>query len=284
MKISLHALIHRFYKKKVFPKISHIQGTYRLGVKLSKVAQIGMKKVEESETEGIFEAGEWDNLIILDACRHDLYEEVEGETDFRYTLGSSSSDYMARNFSEGTYDDVVYISANPHIHESQFKNLTGRRPKDVFHTIFHTYQTDWDDNKGTVMPEDIIEDALTAEKLFPDKKKIIHFMQPHHPFLSHEYDVKTEGFPSDVTAGDAPENVWTHAERGKISSEEIWKGYRKNLEVVLESVEELQKGLGGKTVVTADHGNFVGENGLYAHPEGSKAKVLKKVPWDVIKE
>lgn len=60
------------------------------------------------------------------------------------------------------------------------------------------------------------------------------------------------------------------------------KAYEKNLEQVLEHVEELSNILEGKTVVTADHGDLLGENGLYGHPGNSNLKVLRKVPWDVI--
>lgn len=280
-RMPLNAVPNRIYKQKIFPKISHVRGSYRLGVLLAKIAEKGLDQVQDSEAEGIFDTEDWDNLIILDACRHDLYEEVRGDADYRYTLGSSSSDYMARNFSKGEYSDIVYISANPHIHNSQFENLTGRKPEEVFHEVFHTYQTDWDEEEGTVMPQSVVRDALTAERLFPGKKKIIHFMQPHHPFIGHDYEVETEGFPSDVISGETPQNIWEHAERGRISNEEIWRGYKKTLELVLQHVAELKEKLEGKTIITADHGNFVGEHGLYAHPEGSDAKVVRKVPWDV---
>lgn len=38
----------------------------------------------------------------------------------------------------------------------------------------------------------------------------------------------------------------------------------------------------GKTVLTSDHGNLVGENNLYGHPAESKAKVLREVSWKVV--
>lgn len=282
-RIPPHAWPHRFYKRRVYPRVSHVRGSYRLGVYLSRLAQIGLEKIDQREAEGVYER-DWDNLVILDACRHDLYQEVEGPADHRYTLGSSSSEFMARNFSSGTHDDTVYVSANPHIHESQFRSLTGRKPGEVFHTVFHTYKNRWNDEHGTVMPEAVVDDAATAEKLFPDKRKIIHFMQPHHPFIGYDYGLDTEGFPQDIQGGETPETIWEYAERGLVSDEELWKGYRATLEVVLEWVDELLRSVEGKTVVTADHGNLVGEHGLYAHPEGSRAELLRKVPWDVVQE
>jgi glucan phosphoethanolaminetransferase (alkaline phosphatase superfamily) len=32
-------------------------------------------------------------------------------------------------------------------------------------------------------------------------------------------------------------------------------------------------------LITADHGELLGENGLYGHPADSDAEKLRKVPW-----
>lgn len=54
---------------------------------------------------------DWDNLLILDSCRYDLFSEVavedglKGElTTFR-SRGSSSSEFLKENFAGRTYDD-----------------------------------------------------------------------------------------------------------------------------------------------------------------------------------
>lgn len=50
---------------------------------------------------------DWDNLIILDACRHDLYEEMKREKiDKRVTLGSTSKEFIEKNFGD-SHDDIV---------------------------------------------------------------------------------------------------------------------------------------------------------------------------------
>lgn len=48
--------------------------------------------------------------------------------------------------------------------------------------------TDWDEKSGVVRPEPLIRDAKNARKLFPDKKIIVHFMQPHVPFLTSDIE------------------------------------------------------------------------------------------------
>lgn len=112
---------------------------------------------------------------------------------------------------------------------------------------------------------------LTANRLFPDKRIIGHYLQPHCPFVSEEAEY--DGF------GVSKQNdtVWNRAERGEISQERAWNGYKHNLELLKDAVDAL-KNLEGKTLVTSDHGNFVGENKLYGHPGGMKHRPLREVP------
>lgn len=149
---------------------------------------------------------------------------------------------------------------------------------DIFHTKFDTIEEKWDKEKGTVLPESVVEDALTAEKLFPEKRKIIHFIQPHYPFLTRDFGETSETHLPD----DGNEDALEKAERGKIDQEEILEAYEENLQQVFKHAKKLAEKMEGKTIVTADHGELLGENGLYGHPAGSKAKKLRKVSWDEI--
>jgi membrane-anchored protein YejM (alkaline phosphatase superfamily) len=78
----------------------------------------------------------------------------------------------------------------------------------------------------------------------------------------------------------------------KISQDEsthddIWQAYRENLDLVLSEVEDLLSDLQGKTVITADHGELLGDRErpipirTYWHPEGVYVDSLVKVPWHV---
>lgn len=238
---------------------------------------LSLQKVEKIDQEGedLF-SEDWKNLVILDACRHDIYETVNGETDSRISKGSMSKGFIRKNFSEGDYNDIVYITANPFFHKKKFEKLTGRKPEEVFHEVFHTYETDWSEEENTVLPQPLVRDAETAEKLFPDKRKVVHFMQPHHPFVNS--NLVDTGF-DDILRREVYENEWDLAMRGEISHETVKEAYTKNLEMVMPYVEELSENLSGKTVLTSDHGNLLGENGLYWHPPRSMAKPLRKVPY-----
>lgn len=53
--------------------------------------------------------------------------------------------------------------------------------------------------------------------------------------------------------------------------------YRNNLKIVLNEVSKLAKRLPGKIIISADHGEMLGEGGLYSH--NSHHPLLKEVPW-----
>mgnify|MGYP002762996521 CR=1 FL=1 len=273
----------KFYSHRVLPKIRHIRGTTRISLILKKLALRNQEQVSEDQAESIFKK-DWDNLILLDACRHDMYEEVMGETDYRYSLGSATPEYISKTFSEGDYSDVVYITGNPHFYETIFREKTGRKPEEVFHTVYNTYETDWNEKEGVVLPEPLIRDAKNARKLFLDKKIIVHFMQPHDPFLTSEIKQNPNKPLSDESSVEVGEERTPEpglAEKGKIEKEKVLQHYRENLEYVMNEIEDFVDELEGKTVITSDHGEMMDENGFYGHPEGFKLKSLRKVPWDV---
>lgn len=267
--------IYGTYVRAYYRWLKGKRGFWRLKRALTEL--VLRDRIEDFETDPITEL-EWDNLIILDAARHDLYEEVNGETDSRITVGSQSTEFIEKTFSEGDFSDVVYITANPFFNEKKFEEITGRKLEDVFHEVFHTYMEDWNEEENTVMPESLVRDAKTAEKLFPEKRKIIHFMQPHYPFIGSDFS--SRGLNPDLGREERELSLWQRAELGEYDREELWRAYKENLEYVMPYTTGLSKELEGKTVVTADHGNHVGENGIYGHPRGLKTRELRKVPWD----
>lgn len=272
---------YKFYKYKIWPKIDHIRGTTRLKSILEKIAKRKIPKINEEEIESIREK-KWDNLIILDAARYDTYRKtINKNAESRITAESNSRGFIRENFSGGDWSDTVVITANPFYNEEEFKKLTGEKPEKKFETVFQVWSTDWDEESGSVLPGDMVKTAITAEKLFPDKRKIIHFMQPHYPFL--DSDVEDTSF-EDALADQDYTDIWEKTERGLANQDEVLKAYRKNHAIMEEYIENLSQSLTGKTVVTADHANLIGESGFYGHPSDSDLKPLHKVPWDVLKE
>ena len=201
---------------------------------------------------------DWDTMIVLDACRADFFEQTVDldrfdEYSARISLGSHSSEWTRRNFQGGSFGDTVYVSANPH---------TSLEAGDAFHHVVELWETDFDDEAGVVLPETVRDAAIETYRRYPDKRLIVHFMQPHGPFIGtgigEEYHDETE----------------------------YWQAYVENLEHVLPFVEDVIKAVPGKTVVTADHGQaYTGGVkdwlGIGGHKPRLRFPSLVEVPWAV---
>lgn len=263
---------YRIYRKHIYYRIKELPGAHKLFFLTIRLAERDLPKIDE-EPQSIFERGDWDNLIILDACRHDIYEEVTGkEVPKRVTLGSTSGEYVKYTFSEGDFSDIVYINTNGYISDLKMAENTG-----IPNPFETKYMVRNEDGELSHKPEHVVRDVRSAEKLFPDEKKIIHFMQPHEPFLNYNF---YERVPEDQEHKIM--NNYDLVLYGFVSQEEIIEAYKDNLREVLEQVRELEKSLSGKTIITADHGEYLGENGLYRHPDRSDTEILREVPWDEI--
>jgi len=207
---------------------------------------------------------DWDNLIILDACRFDIFEQIStipGNLNRKVSKGSATMEFVQKNFTD-KHHDIVYVTANPTVD----KHLQ----TDQFHAIVRAWDTHWNEKKGTVLPSDMAEVTLDTYKKYPNKRIISHFIQPHQPFIgeigdkiyqSSEFGSTLRGH-RDTALGDSPDwsrygkNVYTGLFDGKIDPELIWRGYKENLELTLPYVEKLCRQMDGLSVVSSDHGNI----------------------------
>ncbi|RXK47444.1 hypothetical protein [Halorientalis pallida] len=227
---------------------------------------------------------DWDNLIVLDACRYDLFRDrntLGGGLESRISRGSSTRDFLRGNFADRMFPDTVYVTANPvpyHYREEI---------RAEFHDVIHVWKEEgWDEELGTVRPETTTEYARRAAEEYPNKRLIVHYIQPHYPFLdaSLEFD---KGHLADPDVEDPDPNFWRRRLLGDldVSTETLWTAYAENLDAVLPHVTDLLSDLTGKTVVTSDHGNVFGERAFpfpireWGHPSGVYIPDLVTVPW-----
>jgi hypothetical protein len=247
---------------------------------------------------------EWDNLIILDACRYDTFRglnTIEGRLESRISRGSATSEFLVENFrkhpEEKAFQDVVYVTANPFV---------SWLLQDIFHKIYPVWDYGWDERLLTVPPEPVVSTALEARRLYPDKRLIVHFMQPHFPPLvgrpqgdtgqalirirrftkdgANPYEVVNlkKGYPPQVFATTTDGLL----ARGVLTRQETLSLYSENLRIVLSHVGGMLKQLPGVSVITGDHGNLFGERlGIlypflvYGHWPGLRLGPLVSVPW-----
>lgn len=230
---------------------------------------------------------DWDNLLLLDACRYDMLEEqanLPGTLESRISRGSATVEFLTANLQNKNLHDTVYVTANPQLY---------RHNEDInasFYAIEEVWQTEgWDKEHRTVLPETMVEHTIEAAEKYPNKRLFVHFIQPHYPFLTGEENP----FDNDQAflKPDEP-GSWDQLMTKEItaSKEGIWKAYRETLNQTLPHIDNLINVLSGKTVVTADHGNMVGERATpipiteWGHPRGIYTRELVKVPWLVVED
>ncbi|MFA9417130.1 hypothetical protein [Natrinema sp. HArc-T2] len=242
-----------------------------------------------SATDGeLFMSRDWDVLVLLDGCRFDSFKDrnyMDGELTSVTSLGSHSTEFIQRNFVGKQYHDTVYVSANPHV-----ELLKG---KEVFHDIIDVFDWGWNEELRTVLPETMAEATIEAAEKYPNKRIISHFMQPHTPFIGKTGRQISHAGITGEGAGRADANsssqlsLWMRL-RYRLASENmqtIRKAYEENLDLALPHVQEIRDSVTGKVVVSADHGNMLGERmhplpvKMWGHPPGIDHPVLREVPW-----
>jgi len=187
-------------------------------------------------------------------------------------------EFLKGNFSDEQLQDTVYVTANPMFYRHRDQLGTS------FHATIDIWKDDgWDEEYQTVLPETTTAYAKEAADRFQNKRIIIHYIQPHFPFIGTKTRLDT-GLPDPATG---ESNFWDDIAFGQleISDDLLRRAYVENLQTVLPHVRELMESLSGRTVVTSDHGNMLGERSFpipvkeYGHPAGIYSDELVKVPW-----
>lgn len=233
---------------------------------------------------------DWDNLILLDACRFDTFAEVstlDGDLGSIISPGSATLEWLAAAVGDQTFYDTVCVTAQPRL----------ARYEDQFHAVEHVWNQEWDEELKVTPPKPVADAMRNARNKYPEKRLYAHFMQPHTPYIG-EYGRENIGIRTGDAAArdralgaDVDNDDWYHAlnalENGEIKKGTAIKAYQENLELVLEEVEGLIRELDGRTVVTADHGDLFGgwawpyPKKIFDHPPGIPAVKLRQVPWFV---
>ena len=270
---------------------------------------------------------DWNFLAILDACRYDLFKKVYNEFFNTGTLKKAISpstgtpEYLVKNYTED-YDDIIYISSVPFCNSKQeirFRADDGTLwyfdARKHFFKIIDAWDIGWSEKLGTVHPK-MINRLFVKEYLnHPDKRFILHYLQPHNPYITmggkSAYGVSMEKTKAAKThlslidnrqlsilkwylrkrifgdeivwkirkmLGKPPDSCETVAfyEGGRNA---IKKVYMNEIKLVLEHVKMLIDSINGKWLITADHGERLGErHGWYGHI-GPRDKWVTEVPF-----
>jgi len=266
---------------------------------------------------------DWDYLIILDACRYDYFERVyrryfpEGKLRKVISPGNWTVKWLKKVWNMHYFRDIIYLTANPYINDSPHKLPESFDGSNRFYKIEYIWKTHWNNKINTVHPREVNKVAQRYISMYPKKRFVIHYIQPHVPFIpiNKKYKIHSEKFENTNYLIELTKNLLPKKIRRKIGrfldtlfrykyaykflskfgirplsyyviissiygKDAIKSGYLQNLELVLRYVTDLVEKIPyGKIVITSDHGELLGEDGIYGHPAWAKHPKLFEVPW-----
>lgn len=270
---------------------------------------------------------EWDYAIILDSARYDIFESVyqdyfTGKLEKRRSNASATMEWMSKI--EGKHD-VDYISSVPFVYSAgkSMGNLDfvpyDTRPTDHFSNIIDLWKKEWDESRGTVPCERVSENFLNNKEEFKSERTVIHYMQPHAPFIGRgkgrinnhirskvlemiNSDKKTDKDTIiDLNISNLVSNLEDLEVCMKIgclqnldlrslfsvmrngSRETLLRFHEENLRHVMVSIQKIVKEVDGKVIITSDHGEAYGEQGIWGHHIETHIPPLVEVPWLEVK-
>ncbi|RLM95093.1 hypothetical protein [Haloarcula sp. Atlit-7R] len=218
----------------------------------------------------------WDVLIVLDACRADLLQTVASDTELFNavstvrSVGSSSSEWLENTF-PGHPETAHTVMVTGNTWTDRYLDA------DAFAVLDEVWKYAWDEDLNTVPAEAVTDRAIALARRLNPERLVVHYMQPHHPFVPDPLD--SDGGLARTGHHSNTANPWVALRRGDISPGRVWDAYEANLRYVLREVEALAENVDGHLAVTADHGNLFGEWGLYGHPMYTPVPALLAVPW-----
>ncbi len=222
---------------------------------------------------------DWDNMIILDGCRYEMLDDqnpFEAETEAIFSNASHTLEFLRKNLKGRDNSDIVYVTASPQVARMDLG----------LHARYDVWEKHWNDEHGTVLPGDVTAAAEEAIKAHPDKRIIIHYMQPHYPFIGEKADDIASPMYDSILAKKT-KTVWEQLAAGELTEDEVREAYHENLAIVLDEVQELIPLMSGKTVITSDHGNVYGKKigmaKVYGHGYGWSDREIARVGWIEIK-
>lgn len=266
----------------------------------------------------------WDILIILDACRFDIFNEVyrnhfSGDVKKAISPATFTTEWLSKTFID-FYDDIIYISTNPYISSKpEYFDENMFIANKHFFKVIDVWDFGWNKQIGSVHPKDVNKAILKTKSKFINKRFIIHYVQPHGPYIGNNYihyipinnpTTTTAEYRWLVSDTDlirifkkifekilGKDIIWKIGEflgysfKSQIDSigckegkEGIRKAYKENLELVLKYVAELLENVSGKILITSDHGEYLGENGIYGHGFKPRKSPIIEVPWLVMEK
>jgi len=260
---------------------------------------------------------DWDLLVLIDTGRPDAVRKLLSKYDWLTdvqsvrSVGSSSPEWYLNTFSEDYADEIeetALISANIYAHRvlDQWTASTGAAddflkkgcpvwkqvPSDSlahFEQItgmIDQYETLHSESSAT--PHVATDRAISVAREHDPERLIIHYTLPHVPFIAGALDwfpdqLSTEELmdgPEETRSLRAEETGYQRYVYGDLSRQDAYRNYLGNLQLVFDYIDVLRKNVGAQSaVISADHGEALGEWGLWDHQHGYPFGPMRIVPW-----
>lgn len=227
---------------------------------------------------------QWDIVIVLDSCRWDtIRDAVSWPIESAYSPASATPEWLSVAEDTGVFENTHIVSGNVQYESASLDEAE-------LHKI---WETDWNDQLGTVLPEPILS---KADSLLKDGKKpvVAHLVPPHTPYVAKVDDTWLPVFPKkeiwkhrpDRKGEDKKISPQATMARGIVDTGRARKGYQASVESTFDTVERyIDEWVndGHTVILTADHGEAHGrisDFGLYGHPSNCLIKPLIEVPYE----
>lgn len=230
------------------------------------------------------------------------------------SVGSMSPEWMLKTFVEEYREEVsetAHLSANIwsyRILEERFHEYDMETPENEYFfsgwpdwkTLdtddFGYYEMVWTDDdddrlhpQNAAIPHIMTDRAIDIGRKEDFDRVIVHYDLPHAPYMAKALDwesgeLSTEELMSglDHTRDLQPveDDPFESAKWNRDLWDTVKDRYMRNLELVLEYVDILLENFDAENVViSADHGEALGEHGIWGHPFGFPLSPVKTVPW-----
>jgi len=234
----------------------------------------------------------WKTLIILDACRYDVFKQhvynyLDGSLMPVLSPSCVTSDWLNTIWSGKLWKkDVIYISGNPSINRRTLRTVA---------KVHEAWRYGWSDKYMTMDPAALSEAfRIEALRLKLSGKSghmrfVLHYVKPHAPYKNFTKILRKHMPEYDMLLANRLTNeIITLSILYELFKEKdavdafLKKLYIENLKWVLEEVSKIINKLPKPIVITADHGELLGEYNLYFHRRINLPQ-LRIVPWFIVK-
>jgi hypothetical protein len=203
-------------------------------------------------------------LIVMDSCRFDFFERnyqdfLQGELEPVWSPASATLDWLFACIAR-PMKDVLMLSH--HV------GINAKTPWNGYAAYKHfgrVRYVGYETGPGIIARShpNLLLRAYSQECDWD--KTIAWMLQPHIPYHNPVFQLTQKQIMHDIRAG---------------NPQRIRKGYQHEVRWGIEYVRKIvDQSSVSKVVVTADHGECFGTNGLWLHPRHSNHKLLHTVPW-----